>query len=131
MTTTNKADAGLKQTIEQLIKAATNFDIETLDLIYHDDLEVIMIDNKDQKTIANKTAFSNLFKTKRDQKATALNTWAKFMHIKAFNNTGHVMLERKVNLTGVERTINLSIDLIWEDNRWQVIREVIFTQKNL
>ncbi|SEL08711.1 SnoaL-like domain-containing protein [Aquimarina amphilecti] len=119
---------GIKKTIESLIETATTFDIEKLDSIYHDNMQVIMIDASGQTMISNKQTFKDLFQSKLDNGDEPLNTWAEFYHIESNQNNGHAILKRKVNLTGVEQKIALSIDLIWEDNRWQVTREVIFTE---
>ncbi len=78
--------------------------------------------------IADKEAFKDLFKSKKEQGAPPLNTWAEFNHIEVIQDKGHVIVTRKVNLTGEERKLVLSIDLVWEANRWQVVREVIFSQ---
>ena len=43
----------------------------------------------------------------------------------------HVIISRKNNLSGRDQILLLSIDLIFEDNRWQVIREVIFLRPDL
>ncbi len=37
-------------------------------------------------------------------------------------------MTRKVNLTGEENILILSIDLVHLDGRWQVTREVIFSR---
>lgn len=123
-----KHEEGLKQTIQNLIEVATTFDIEQLELIYHKNLQVIMIDQNGQKMISDKEAFKNLFETKLKNGDAPLNTWAEFNHIETDGDKGHVIVTRKVNLTGKEQKIVLSIDLVWEDNRWQVTREVIVTQ---
>ncbi|WP_303318409.1 hypothetical protein Q4Q34_10070 [Flavivirga abyssicola] len=122
----NRSEIGLKQAIESLIEAGTSFDTDKLELIYHKNLQVIMINVEGQKTISDKESFKNLFDTKRKNGDPPLNTWAKFNHLEVNDNFGHVIVTRKVNLTGEESTIILSIDLVWEANRWQVTREVIF-----
>lgn len=119
---------GIRETIESLIKIATNFDVDKLKSIYYNNIKVIMIDALGRKTISDKQTFIDLFKSKRDNGDAPLNTWAEFNHIEHNGNKGLVILKRKVNLTGVEEKIALSIDLIWEENRWQITREVIFTQ---
>lgn len=119
---------GIRTTIDSLIETATTFDIEKLDRIYHDNLHIIMIDASGQTMISNKQTFKDLFQSKLDNGDAPLNTWAEFNHIECNQNNGHAVLKRKVNLTGIEQKIALSIDLIWEDNRWQVTREVIFTE---
>ncbi|MCK8520429.1 hypothetical protein M0D21_02555 [Aquimarina sp. D1M17] len=125
----NKTENGLKQTVENLIKAGTTYDLKQLESIYHQNLKVIMIDEKGQKILSNKESFKALFQTKLKNGDAPLNDWAEFNHIEQTENKGLVIVTRKVNLTGVEKEIVLSIDLIWEENRWQVTREVIFTQR--
>ena len=120
-----KTVEGLKLTINDLIKAGTSFDINVLDVIYHKDLKIIMLSNKSDKIIADKEAFKNVFKEKLKNGDESLNTWANFIHLAVDDNKGHVIVTRKVNLTGVEKEMVVNIDLIWENNKWQVIREVI------
>lgn len=124
---TNKFTEEARQTIDQLIKAGTTFDLEQLELIYHDDLEVIMIDDEGQKMTATKAEFQQLFTTKKANGDPPLNTWADYQHLSASSEKAHVVVTRKVNLTGEERKLLLSIDLINESGRWQVVREVIFS----
>lgn len=117
----------IKNTIQALIEAGTSFDTDQLELIYHKDLQVIMIDEAGNKMIADKAAFKELFDTKRKNGEAPLNTWAEFNHVEGDEEKGHVIVSRKVQLTEEERKLVLSIDLVWEDDRWQVIREVIFS----
>ncbi len=122
------SEIDVKKTIEQLIKSGTTFNLNQLELLYHKNIEVIMLDDKGNKMLTDKTGFKNIFKQKKDNGDPPLNTWAEFHHISTHENNGHVILTRKVNLTGEEKKLTLSIDLIFEDNRWQVTREVIFSQ---
>ncbi len=124
----NHLEAPIKETIKNLIKAGTTFDIEQLELIYHNNLKVIMIEQNGGKMIANKQAFKELFQTKKENGDTPLNTWVQFNHIETQGNLAHTIVTRKVNLTGEEQQLTLSIDLVWEEGRWQVTREVIFSQ---
>ncbi|AXT59620.1 hypothetical protein D1816_04370 [Aquimarina sp. AD10] len=124
----NKHTIAVKETIENLIKAGTSFDVDQLEVIYHKDLQVIMIDEQGELMMADKNAFKSLFQTKRDNNEDALNTWAQFNYIEANETSAHCLITRKVKLTEEERKLVLSIDLIWQDDRWQVTREVIFSQ---
>lgn len=124
---TTKTESGLQETIEMLIQAGTSFDLELLDQLYHKDLQIIMLDAEKQKMLANKTAFMELFAAKKAANEQDLNTWSAIHHVGVKDNLGVVIIERKVNLTGTENFISLVIDFIWEDNRWQVVREVILT----
>lgn len=116
----------VKQIIDDLIQTATSFDVEKLDQIYHENLEVIMVDTSDNVNTADKSAFKDLFKSKRDAGDPPMNTWAKFHRIDVNGNTANVLLSRKNDLSGQNMILFLSIDLVHEDGRWQVLREVIF-----
>lgn len=124
--TTNTHKADVKQLINDLIQAGTSFDIDALERIYHNDLQVIMLDPSGATSIADKAMFKGLFQSKRENKDPALNTWAEFHRIDADDKNAHVLISRKVKLMAEEQKITLSIDLVKENNAWQVMREVIF-----
>lgn len=121
----------VKQVIDDLIQTATSFDVEKLDQIYHENLEVIMVDTSDNVNTADKAAFKDIFKSKRDAGDPPMNTWAKFHRIDVNGNTANVLLSRKNDLNGQNMILFLSIDLVHEDGRWQVSREVIFLRPEL
>lgn len=118
----------VKDAIQKLIQAGTTFDVDALERIYHNSLQVITIDLEDNVSIADKAAFKGLFETKRKAGSALLNTWAKFDHIELNDEKAHVLISRKVNLANEDQYLVLSIDLVFEDNRWQVTREVIFAR---
>lgn len=126
-----KNQAVVKEVIDDLIQTATNFDIKKLDKIYHDNLIVIMIDVDDNLNTANKETFKAIFKSKKEAGDPPMNTWAKYHKIEVDGDKALVLISRKNNLSGVNQILFLSIDLIFEDNRWQVIREVIFLRPDL
>lgn len=121
-----KRDADVRQAIDDLIQTATTYDVETLDRIYHDELHVVMIDHEHNLNTADKEAFKGLFASKRDAGDPPMNTWAKFHSIDVDGDTAHVLLSRKNDLSGVNMDLTLSIDLVFQSERWQVLREVIF-----
>ncbi len=122
--------AAVKQAILDLIQAGTTFDIAALDRIYHDDMQVVSIDIEGKLSIANKAAFKGLFEMKLEAGDPPLQTWSKFNHIEVKDQNAHVLISRKVNLTGEDQFLVLSIDLVYESDRWQVTREVIFARPN-
>lgn len=126
MTTESTEVQKVRQAIDDLIQTATTYDIKTLERIYHDTLHVVMIDNEYNVNTANKEAFKGLFASKRDAGDPPMNTWAKFHSIEVEASKAHVLLSRKNDLSGTNMDLTLSIDLIHEDGRWQVTREVIF-----
>lgn len=126
MTTENPRTKEVKQAIDDLIQTATSYDVDTLERIYHDDLQVIMVDTQDNVNTADKAAFKGLFATKREAGDPPMNTWANFHRIDVDGDNAHVLLSRKNDLSGQNMILILSIDLVHQDGRWQVTREVIF-----
>lgn len=119
-------EAEVRQAIDDLIQTATTYDVEALGRIYHDSLHVVMIDTDHNVNIADKATFKGLFASKRDAGDPPMNTWAKFHRIEVNGDDAHVLLSRKNDLNGTNMDLMLSIDLVHEDDRWQVAREVIF-----
>ncbi len=126
MTNEDAATAVVKQAIDELIQTATNYDVDVLERIYHDDLQVIMVDTDDNVNTADKTAFKNLFASKKEAGDPPMDTWAHYHRIDVNGDKAHVLLSRKNDLSGTNMVLILSIDLVHEDDRWQVLREVIF-----
>ncbi len=124
-----QSEKSLKQAIESLIKAGTVFDTEQLELIYHENLKVFMVDDKGQSAMLDKKTVKSMFQSKRENGDTPLNNWVEFSHIEVDGDLGHAIVIRKVDLTGVEQKFVFSIELIWEENRWQVTREVAVVQQ--
>ena len=124
--TPTKVQLQVRQTIDELIQTASSYDIDVLDRIYHDDLQVVMIDTEHNVNTADKAMFTELFRSRRDAGDPPMNTWAKFHKIDVKDNNAHVLLSRKNDLNGQSMNLILSMDLVLESDRWQVIREVIF-----
>ena len=116
----------VQQAMDDLIQTATSYDINELDRLYHDNMTVTMINTNDELSTANKDDFKGLFRAKRDAGDPPMNTWAKYHSIEVNGDSAHVLLSRKNDLSGQDMILTLSIDFVNEDDRWQVIREVIF-----
>ena len=127
---TNTKNDAIKATIDALIQAGTTGDLNSLDTIYHDAMKIHMIDTDGKLSGADKPAFISMLREMVDTSSGAANTWAHYNVIEAAGDRGHVLITRKVNLGGDDRILVLSIDLVFEDARWQVIREVIFSRPN-
>lgn len=119
----------VKAAIDELIQSASNSEFDILDRIYHDDMQIYMFDEELNLNISNKEVFAKHVKESTES-AEAPNMWAKYHLVEADETNGHVLISRKVNLTGKEQIVTLSIDLIFEDGRWQIKREVIFVQRD-
>ncbi len=116
----------VQQAMDDLIQTATSYNIDELDRLYHDNMTVTMINTNDELSTANKEDFKALFRAKRDAGDPPMNTWAKYHSIEVNGDSAHVLLSRKNDLSGQDMILTLSIDFVNEDDRWQVIREVIF-----
>ncbi len=123
-----KTEEGLKKAINRLIEPDENFGIPALNAIYHDDMVVIMIDENDNKNIFRKKAFKRLIASKLEGEERTKNTWAKFIHTEVNQDKGHIVVKRRVNLTDQKNELTVILDFVWEDNRWQIIRENILSQ---
>lgn len=121
----------VRSTIKQLIEAGTSGDLGALDYIYHDRMKTYMIDTDGNLLQSDKSGFMSMLKEMIEHHNGSSNKWAKFEVVEADGDNGHVLITRKVNLGGLHRILILSIDLIRENNHWQVIREVIFSRPNL
>lgn len=119
------AEVEVRGAIDALIHTATTYDVDTLDRIYHDRLHVVMLDADHNVKTADKAGFKALFAAKRDAGDPPMDSWARFHWVEVAGDSAHVLLSRKNNLGGTDMDLTLSIDLVHEDDRWQVLREVI------
>lgn len=118
--------ADLRRTMENLIQSASSQNFEILDRMYHDDMKIFMCAPGGVVHQSNKEQFTAQVIAKTQERDEPM-TWANFHFVEADEKHGHVVVSRKINLTGEMQTITLSIDLIHEDGRWQITREVIAT----
>ena len=119
---------GLKESLNHLIHAEKAVDIQLFDNLYHVDMKVLMVNEDGSKMIFDKAAFMQLIEGRLKEGNIQENSSAQFNHVEVSGNLGHIAITRKVNLTGHQNKLVLSIDFVWEDNRWQITREVIFSQ---
>ena len=114
--------------IDRLIESATSGQFEILDHMYHEDMKIYLFDADDNLHISDKEAFKkHVIESTRS--APSPNISAKYHVVEADEANGHVLISRKVNLTGKEQLVTLSIDLVFEAGRWQITREVIFVRQ--
>ena len=123
-----KTEVGLKKAIGRLITPDANFGINDLDSIYHEDMVVVMIDEKDNKAVFYKEKFKHMIAKKLNTKDGQDNTWVKFHHTEIMGDKAFMVMTRKVNITGEKRKLQVSLDFVWEDMRWQITKENIYSQ---
>lgn len=120
----------VRATIEALIDAGVTANVDGLDRIYHRDMKILMVDPAGALNGHDKTSFMAMLKSSIAGTNPDDHRWAQFHSVEADGNLGHVAITRKVPIGGQNMILNLSIDLIFDDNCWQVIREVIFARPN-
>lgn len=125
---TDRTEAGLRARIEELMKAGVSADMETLDGIYHDDIVVmdLSIDGR-LMTLHKKDFMALLEQTFKDENPED-HMWARIHSVTVSGDRGHVLISRKIPVGGPNMKIDLSIDFVFQDGRWQVIREVNFSR---
>ncbi|MFC3121858.1 nuclear transport factor 2 family protein [Agaribacter flavus] len=120
--------SAIKSVMQNLMNsAASNFDHDALDKIYHDDMRILMIDANGNVNHSDKPNFMATFKSMHDQ-GIEVNTWAEYNDISVDGDNAHVLITRKNKLAGYDALLVLSIDFVFESERWQITREVIFVR---
>lgn len=71
MNQTAKADE-VRQTVQRLIESGSVFDVEAIDRIYHKDLKIIKVDERDELTVINRNQNMDFFRAKRESGAEPL-----------------------------------------------------------
>lgn len=124
MTHTKEA---IREAMDHLIDRATNFDIEALETIYHNDFHTTLVNPDDSVVTYNKEAFKAHFKKQAEEGKSQLNTWAKWHDFHILGDTAVCVLTRKHSgMNGEEMKLLCNIEFRFEDGRWQVLREQIF-----
>ncbi|MGZ2259020.1 hypothetical protein [Roseobacter sp. A03A-229] len=89
-----------------------------------------MIDTEGGLAQTDKPTLITMMQQMVEAGAGADNAWARYNVVESNAAEGHVLITRKVTLDGDNEILELSIDLVHEDDRWQVIREVIAERPN-
>ncbi len=117
----------VQKAMEHLIDRATNFDIDALELIYHKDFHTTLIMPDSEVITYNKQEFKAHFAKQAKEGKTPLNTWADWHDFHILEDSAVCVLTRQHSgMNGEEMRLLCTIELRFEDSRWQVIREAIF-----
>ncbi len=123
---TEKTQAALRNTIEELMDAGVKADLPRLQNIYHDGLKIMFLSIDGQLMEVDKHGCLGMLAQTFEGKDPSLYMWSKFHTVTVSGDRGHVLISRKLPIGGPLMMIDLSIDLVFEDDRWQVMREVNF-----
>ncbi|EHI5139719.1 nuclear transport factor 2 family protein [Vibrio alginolyticus] len=117
----------IREAMDHLIDRATNFDIEALDSIYHEDFHTTLIMPDSTVQTFNKVEFKAHFAKQAEEGKNQLNTWAEWHDFHILGDSAVCVLSRKHSgMNGEEMLLLCNIELRFEDERWQVLREQIF-----
>ena len=125
---TLRTETGLRARIEELMKAGVSANMEKLDEIYHDDIVVMDLNIDGRLMTLQKSDFMRLLQETFKDRRPEDHMWSKIHSVTVSGNRGHVLISRKIPVGGPNMMIDLSIDFIFEDGRWQVTREVNFSR---
>jgi ketosteroid isomerase-like protein len=128
---TDKTEAALRARIEELMQAGVSANMDKLGEIYHDDIVVMDLSIDGQLMTLEKQGFMELLQETFKDKNPEDHLWAKIHSLTVTGDRGHVLISRKIPVGGPKRMIDLSIDFVFEDGRWQVTREVNFSRPDL
>ncbi|WP_157967793.1 hypothetical protein [Cohaesibacter intestini] len=125
---TEKTSAALQDKVQDLMKYGVSANMEELDKIYHKDIVVMDLSIDGRLVTLEKQAFMAQLKEAFKDKIPEEHLWAKIHSLTVNGDRGHVLISRKIPVGGPKMKIDLSIDFLFEDGRWQVTREVNFSR---
>ena len=125
---TEKTTEALQAKLQDLMKYGVTANLEELDRIYHEDLVVMDLSIEGRLISLKKQEVLGKLKEVFKDEAPEDNMWSKIHSLTVSGDRGHVLISRKIPLGGPKMHIELSIDFVFEDDRWQVMREVNFSR---
>jgi len=127
MTKATHTKEAIRAAMDHLIDRATNFDVDALETIYHNDFHTTLVMPDNTVTTFSKQAFITHFRKQAEEGKTQLNTYAKWHDFHVLGDTAVCVLTRKHSgMNGEEMLLLCNIEFRFEDQRWQVLREQIF-----
>lgn len=126
-----KTTETLRAKVEDLMKYGTTANMEELDKIYHENIVVMDLNIDGRLVTLHKQDFMAMLKEAFKGKVPDEHMWAKIHSLTVDGDRGHVLISRKIPVGGPKMHIELSIDFIFEDGRWQVTREVNFSRPDV
>lgn len=125
---TENTKEALNAKVQDLMKYGTSANMEELDKIYHEDIIVMDLSIDGRLVTLQKQSFMNMLKEAFKDKVPEEYMWSKIHSLTVNGDKGHVLISRKIPVGGPLMHIELSIDFIFEDGRWQVTREINFSR---
>lgn len=125
---TEMTEATLRSRVDELMNAGVSADMKKLDSIYHEDIVVMDLSIDGRLVTLKKREFMAMLEQTFKGKNPGDHLWAKIHSLTVSGDKGHVLISRKIPVGGPQMMIDLSIDFVFEEGRWQVTREVNFSR---
>lgn len=124
----DRTEAGLRTRVNELMRAGVSANLPALQDIYHQDLQIMILDNSGKLMVMDKTTCLGMLEQTFKGENPDDHMWSKIHAITVSGDTGHVLISRIIPLGGSKMMVDLSIDFVFEGGRWQVVREVNFAR---
>lgn len=118
----------VKHAVEWLIINASRYNLSVLKRLYHDDLEVVRIDEQGAVTTLDRDEVLAEFTCLRDSAAPYPDTSTEFNLLEADGEHAQVIVTRRLRAEGRAEKRIVSLDLVREKGRWRVRRETVLVQ---
>lgn len=125
---TNNTEDALHATVQDLMNFGVRANLEELDKIYHEDLVVMDLNIEGRLVSLKKQEVLGMLREVFKDRSPEDNLWYKIHSLTVNGDRGHVLIARKIPLGGPMMHIELSIDFVFDGDRWQVMREVNFSR---
>lgn len=120
----------VKSTLDTLISEVSGHGFEVLDRTYHQDMRTYLLLDDGTLLQSDKSGFMDYVQSAMG-KAEDPSPWAEYHLVEADEAHGHILISRRNNVTDRQQLVTLSIDFVFEDDRWQITREVIMTRNDV
>lgn len=117
----------VKAALDTLICAVSGHSFDVLDRTYHKDMRTYLMLDDGGFVQADKPGFMEHVRAAMGQEEDH-DPWAEYHLVEADDARAHILISRKNKGTKRSQLVTLSIDFVFEDGRWQIIREVIMTR---
>ncbi len=113
----------LVQTVKQLIHAGCHYELQTLATLYHQDLKIIILNEKAECLSFDYDANMQFFANLKQTGAPPLDTTAVFNYAEVQDGIGFVSVTRQLDLGFGKKKIIFHLMLKQTAKQWQIFRE--------
>ncbi|WP_415401773.1 hypothetical protein [Tateyamaria sp. SN3-11] len=127
MTSDHPNVPAVKAALETLISGVSGHAFEVLDKVYHREMRTYLLTDGGRLEQNDKPGFMEHVRNAMCQLPDP-EPYTDYHLVEADAARGHILISRKNNVTNRKQLVTLSIDFVFEGDRWQITREVIMTR---